>query len=135
MNYLEEAINTLSKLGPEMFTIVACIAFGYVIRLIPAIPNKWIPTFCILFAPIVYPFLTSTGRVSPDSVNPMMRIVLTGLVLGVLAFVLHDKVIWHLEKYIPGVRKILKHSDETKQFKRDAKTGAVTDLTPPTAPE
>lgn len=129
MNYLEEIINTLSKLGPEMFCIVSCIAFGYVIRLIPVIPNKWIPAFCIVFAPIVYPFLTSTGRVSPDAVNPMMRIVLTGLVLGVLAFVLHDKVIWHLEKYIPGVRKILKQSDDTKQFKKDAK-GKVDEVKP-----
>lgn len=127
MNYLEEFINTLSKLGPEMFAIVACIAFGYVVRLIPFIPNKWIPAACILFAPCVYPFLTSTGRVSPDSVNPMMRIVLTGLVLGVAAFILHDKVITHIEKYIPGLSKVLKQSDDTKQFKKDAQ-GSVSEV-------
>ena len=125
MNYLEELVNTLSKLGPEMFCVIACIAFGYVIRLIPAIPNKWIPAACILFAPVVYPFLTSPGRVSPDSVNPMMRIILTGLVLGVAAFVLHDKVITHIESKIPGLRKVLKISDDTKQFRRDAKGEAV----------
>lgn len=130
MNYLEEFINTLSKLGPEMFAIVACIAFGYVVRLIPFIPNKWIPAACILFAPCVYPFLTSTGRVSPDSVNPMMRIVLTGLVLGVAAFILHDKVIAHIEKYIPGLRKVLKQSDDTKQFRRDTKTGDAVETQP-----
>lgn len=125
MNWLEEAVNILSKLGPEMFCVVSCIAFGYVIRLIPAIPNKWIPAACILFAPLVYPFLTSPGRVSPDSVNPMMRIVLTGLVLGVSAFILHDKVISHIESKIPGLRKVLKQSDDTKQFRRDAKGAAV----------
>lgn len=125
MNYVEELINTLSKLGPEMFCVVACIAFGYVIRLIPCIPNKWIPAACILFAPCVYPFLTSFGRVSPDAVDPRVRIILTGLVLGVAAFILHDKVISHIEKYIPGFRKVLKQSDDTKQFRRDAQGEAV----------
>ena len=125
MNYLEEIVNTLSKLGPEMFCVVACIAFGYVIRLIPAIPNKWIPAACILFAPLVYPFLTSPGRVSPDSVNPLVRIILTGLVLGVGAFGLHHHVIAHIESKIPGFRKVLQRSDDTKQFRRDAKSGAV----------
>lgn len=128
MNYLEELVNTLSKLGPEMFCVVSCIAFGYVIRLIPAIPNKWIPAACILFGPMVYPFLTSFGRVSPDSVDPRVRIILTGLVLGVAAFILHDKVIAHLEKYIPGLRKVLKDSDDTKQFRRDAKTGEAIEI-------
>lgn len=130
MNYLEEAINTLSKLGPEMFCIVACIAVGYVIRLIPSIPNKWIPLACIIVAPVVYPFLTSPGRVSPDSVNPLMRIILTGLILGVLAFALHGQVLARLEKYIPGVRKILQQSDDTKQFKRDTKTGDAVETQP-----
>lgn len=129
MNYLEEAINTLSKLGPEMFCIVACIAAGYVIRIIPAIPNKWIPSVCILIAPCIYPFLTNTGRVSPDSVNPMMRIVLTGLILGVLAFAIHDQALSRLEKYIPGLRKVLQQSDDTKQFKKDAQ-GEVSEVKP-----
>lgn len=130
MNYIEELVNTLAKLGPEMFCIVACIAVGYVIRLIPAIPNKWIPAVCILFAPCVYPFLTSPGRVSPDSVNPMVRIILTGLILGVIAFALHDQVLARIEKYIPGLRKVLQTSDDTKQFRRDTKTGAVSEVEP-----
>lgn len=123
MDYLNELINTLSGLGPEMFCIVACIAVGYVVRLIPVIPNKWIPAICILVAPVIYPFLTNPGRVSPDSQMPMTRIVLTGLVLGVAAFVLHDKVIVHIERYIPGFGKAIKQADETKFLRRSASGG------------
>lgn len=120
MNYVEELVNTLSNLRPEMFCIVACIAVGYLVRITPVIPNKWIPSICIVVGAFVYPFLTSTGRVSPDSVNPLMRIVLTGLILGALSFAIHDQVLSKLERYIPGLRKVLKVSDNTKQFRKDA---------------
>lgn len=130
MNYLEEPINMLSKSGPELFCIVACIAVGYVIRLIPVISNRWIPAICILSGPATYPFLTSFGRVSPDSVDPRMRIILTGLVLGVAAFILHDKVIAHIEARIPGLGKLVKQSDDTKHFRRDTKTGDAVETQP-----
>lgn len=128
MNYIEELVNTLSKLGPEMFCIVACIAAGYVIRLIPVISNKWIPPVCILIAPCIYPFLTSFSRVSPDAVDPRMRIILTGLVLGVMAFILHDKVIAKIEDKIPGFGKALKQSDDTKFLRKS-------DIQPPPTEE
>lgn len=118
MEYLDELVKTLGKMGPEAFCIVACIAVGYVVRLIPAIPNKWIPAVCILVAPLIYPFMTSPGRVSPDSESPMVRIVMTGLILGVLAFILHDKVIAKLEDRVPFLKGLLARSDETKQFRR-----------------
>lgn len=129
MNYLEEAINTLSKLGPEMFCIVACIAVGYLVRVVPFIPNKWIPSICILAGMFIYPGLTSTGRVSPDAQIPIVRMWFTGLILGALAFAIHDQALSRLEKYIPGLRKVLRRSDDTKQFKRDHK-GEVTENKP-----
>lgn len=129
MSYVEELVNTLAKLGPEMFCIVACLSVGYAVRLIPIISNRWIPAICIIAGPTIYPFLTSPGRVSPDSQMPMMRIVFTGLILGVFAFGLHHHVIAHLESKIPGLRNVLQRSDDTKQFRRDVR-GEVTENKP-----
>ncbi len=130
MQYANELINTLSKLGPEAFCVVACIAFGYVVKLVPYISNKLIPSLCIAAGPAIYPFLTDASRVSPDSQQPIVRIVMTGLILGVVAWMIHNTVIWRVEKWLKakmeaagstryrraadGTFEIVKDSDEKK---------------------
>ncbi len=100
MEYFNEAINTLSKLGPEGFCFLACIAVGYLVKLVPWIPNKHIPWMCILSGPAIYPFLTNYGRVSPDSQHPIVRIVLTGLIISVVSWMAHYSIIWRVEKWL-----------------------------------
>ena len=129
MEYLNEVLKTLRGLGPEAFCVLSCIAFGYVIRFIPAISNRWIPAICIVFAPVVYPFLTSTSRVTPEAQEPAVRIILTGLILGVGAWVLHDKVLAHIEHKIPGLGKLLTRADaaESKRY-RKAEDGSFEEI-------
>src|SRR3990167_1605090 len=116
MDYLNDILKSIGTLGQEMLMALGCIAIGYVVRMLPGIPNKAIPYICI-FAPLfIYPFLTNPGRVSPDVQNPIVRIELTALLIGVLAWILHDKVIAHvedkLEQKFPKLMKPLVEADE-----------------------
>ncbi len=124
MSYLDELINTLGKLGPEAFCVVGCIAFGYAVKLVPYIPNKHIPWMCIASGPAIYPFLTDFSRVSPDSQQPIVRIVMTGLILGVVAWLIHNAVIWRLEQWL----KVKLQAASSKRY-RKGKDGAFEEVT------
>ena len=133
MNYINELANTLSKLGPEAFGFLLCIASGYLVKLIPWIPNKAIPVICIIAGPVWYPFLTSTGRVSPDSQHPWVRIIGTGLIIGVVAWMTHNAVIWRVENWI----KIKLQGSVSKRYRKktDGSFEEVKDNEPPTQPK
>lgn len=108
-----QIIETLSKyvlaLGPEALTVVAVIALGYIPRFVPGVPHKYIPLFCIMVGPVVYPFLGDRNKIAFETTNPVVAQVLIGLVLGVVAWATHDQVIGRLEGFIKG--KIHKRPD------------------------
>lgn len=108
---VETASKYILALGPEALTIVAIIALGYIPRFVtwekdgPESPWKgklrdFIPLFCILVGPVVYPFLGDPGKISFTTANPVVAQVLIGLVLGVLAWALHDQVISRIEALV-----------------------------------
>jgi len=99
MDYFNDILSGISKLSPEMFTIVIIIALGYIPRILP-VTNKIIPWACIIVAPFIYPLLTNPGRVSPDKKYPLLWEIGTGFLLGLLAWIAHDKAIWHLERWL-----------------------------------
>jgi len=135
MNTLEEIIAWLMNSGPELFTIMLCIVGGYVLRMIPKFPNNWIPLVCVLIGPTLYPLLTNPGRVSPDAHYPMVRIIGTGLILGVAAFILHDKLIRHVEDKLPFLKGILSRADartkesQSKRY-RKRQDGTIEEIPP-----
>jgi len=121
-DYLDDLMKSLTTLGPEALTVCVMIALGYVLRLVPKFPNAWIPVACILGAPCIYPFLTSPGRVSPDVQHPIVRIILTGFLIGFLAWILHDKVLAHIEDKVPFLKGLLARADASgsKRYRKAA---------------
>ena len=113
MDYLEDILKVITNLGPEALTVAVMIALGYVLRILPAFPNKLIPYVCIFGAPFIYPFLTNPGRVAPDVQHPIVRCVITGFLLGAVAWFSHNKVLAHIENKIPGLKGLLNRPDST----------------------
>ncbi len=109
MDYLDDILKTIASLGPEAFTIP---------RILP-ITNKVIPWVCICLAPFVYPMLTNPGRVAPDVKYPLAREIATGFLLGLLAWIAHDKAIKHFERWLVGRFG----SNGSKRYRRTAQGG------------
>lgn len=111
MDYLDDLLKSLLTLGPEMLTCLAMIALGYLLRVVPSFPNKWIPMVCILGAPILYPLLISDGQIAPTVKNPIVLKVLIGFLLGVLSWFGHDKVLSKVEDRIPFLKGLLSRAE------------------------
>ena len=98
-------------LGSAPFTVLVVIAVGYVFRLIPAFPNKWIPFFCILVGAILFPCLAH--RHSDDtSLNYYTRTVFMGMIIGLGAVGLHERFIARFEDRFPLLGKLLSAIDD-----------------------
>jgi len=102
MEYLNDIIKTIASLGPEVFTVVLVVGVSYIPRILP-VTNKVIPWLCVcVFGPAAYPMLNSPGRVSPEVRFPLLREIFTGFLLGLIAWILHDKVISRFEGWLIG---------------------------------
>lgn len=102
MDYLNDILEQIGNLKGLALVAAACFGLGYVIRLIPVIPNKWIPPVVMLAGPIIAPLIIAPGAASPDLRNPVVGIVAQGLLVSVVVHYLHEKVISHLEDWIKG---------------------------------
>jgi hypothetical protein len=87
----EEAVHTIQNLGPELFTVLACLAVGYGIRLIPFVNNNWIPAFLIFVAgPVIY-----CSVVDPDWDSfidmrwPIVKHIILGMIFGLASWIVH----------------------------------------------
>ena len=100
MDYLNDILQQISSLKGLSLVAAACFAVGYTIRLIPIIPNKWIPAFVLTSGPLIAGFLISPGTVAPDLVHPIVGIATQGLLVAVIVHYLHEKVISHLEHWV-----------------------------------
>lgn len=99
MEILKDIIDHVQTLGPEALTIGVVIALGYLFRLTPAIDNKYIPVLCVLFGPLAYILIGDSGSVRFTTKNPEVVLAMFGLLYGVIGWILHHHVIWHVEQW------------------------------------
>jgi hypothetical protein len=71
----------------------ACIAFGYVWKMIQVLPNKFIPVVVMITGAVLNPLLQ--GKL--DSVATISRIALLGFIIGFLAWLFHRLLLKKLE--------------------------------------
>lgn len=134
MNPTPEQIDTwtgwVMNCGAPVFTIIAVIAAGYVLRVIPAFPNKWIPAAGFAVGALVFPILNPHTVLTASFIT---RSITIGLLLGYVATRFHDQFIsrWEdkLKMIYPGANAVL---TETKPD--GEKTSFLTKQTPPAPP-
>jgi hypothetical protein len=95
---VRDTIDQLLAASPEMFLFFALIASGYALKAVPFLPNNYIPAVNLVVAAVVYPLLCDPGKAPPELRYPVVRYVLTGLVIFVLSWVAHAKFLKALEE-------------------------------------
>lgn len=75
---------------------VACLAYGYAIKLTPFIPNKFIPISVIMFGAAANLALAE----ATTTLQSISRSLLTGFIIGTSAWLAHYSIISKIEDMI-----------------------------------
>jgi hypothetical protein len=97
MEYLLDLIQQLHHMGPEMLLGLSMIGLSYGLRFIPVFPNVWIPAVCIFAPMFIQPLIADPSRLTNFPHYPVVRFALEGLLIGVVAWMFHNKAIKKLE--------------------------------------
>lgn len=112
-------ITKLEGLPAGALTIVVCLALGYVLKFSPAFLNSRIPLVVCVAGGLFYSFIAPTAPANPlivqESVPLSVRIrtLGIGLVLGVVSWFIHNKVLKRVEdsdwlaKWMPPLSQML----------------------------
>lgn len=90
---IKDFIDQLRNATPEMAMVVCLIALGYAFKLVPKLPNKFIPSVLLVLSVIVYPMIADNGKAPYTMRYPVVRQVMTGVVLWFVAWGIHGLVI------------------------------------------
>ena len=102
-SWLESAQVWLSKLyglPGGVLVLVSCIAFGYLLKLVPAkwFPNAGIPVAVILWG-CAFNMLMADPRADALPIRVWIgKNFLIGLIIGVIAWMIHNKIIKRFTK-------------------------------------
>lgn len=122
MDTLKTALDWITKLETlpaGLLTLVVCIALGYVLKFVPEFPNSRIPVVNLVFGALFYMFTAPYTAANPLIVQEhvpvaaRLRALGIGLVLGAVAWLIHNKVLKLIEdsdllaKVLPGVSGLL----------------------------
>jgi hypothetical protein len=107
MDFVSDLFSQLTALGPEMLVALIVIVLGYVLRFIPAVPNRFIPLACIVLGGILYPLLAPLPKADLAVRHPMTRLALIGILIGFLAWIGHNKFLKPIEDKVPFLKGLL----------------------------
>jgi hypothetical protein len=103
MNSIETALDQATTLLEKLYglpaialVLVSCIFLGYILRVITIFPNKGIPLAVILWGGVFFPAIADATSNFPFRVW-LIRNLLMGLMIGVVAWLLHNQVLSRLE--------------------------------------
>lgn len=94
---ITDALQSLEGAPAISMVLIACLAFGYLLKVIPSFPNKAIPMAAILFGALLYPIIADANNEIPLRVW-LVRNTLIGLVIGVVAWTTHRLILSKLEE-------------------------------------
>ena len=110
---IADSTNWLMNCGAPVFTIVAVIIAGYVLRVIPFYSNNLIPLAGLIVGAIVFPILNPHTALTAAFVT---RSIIIGVALGYVATRFHDQIIsgWEdkLTAKFPAANKVLTETND-----------------------
>jgi hypothetical protein len=115
LQIINDALTQLLKLTPEALLGLFIIACGYVLRGIKWLDNRWIPLVCCVLGGSLYPFIAKQASADPDLAHPYVRLVMIGFLIGLLAWVFHEKILSRIEDRIPGLRTWLERGEPPQE--------------------
>lgn len=117
LNNIATWVSLVFNLSPAVFTVFAVIVAGYVLRVFPKFPNRWIPAACVIVGEFVF-CVEDERDPTMSTLRFYTRATFIGATLGFAAWAMHDKFIKQWEDRIPWLGKLLTTSDGTKQYTR-----------------
>lgn len=102
-NLIQDIATQLISLSPELLVIVALNALGYACGKL--IPGKYIPLCVVLSGAGIYPMVAKVGEVDPTVRNPIVTLILRGVLLGLLAWLVHAKFLSKIEEWIAAKKE------------------------------
>ena len=118
LRILQDVFIQLKSAKAEMVVCVVVIAFGYVLKTIPFVNNRFIPSICIGIATITYPLIADESGAAPYSMRyPMVRQLMIGFMIGFTAWMVHRAFLknW-IDRYLP---QSTDKKGDTKFFPKD----------------
>ena len=112
---IKDFINQLLSATPEMISVFCLIALGYGLKLVPQLPNKFIPTILLIIAIGCYPLIADNGKAPYTMRFPIVRQMMMAVVLWFIAWGVHGVILkrW-LDKLMPK-----NGTGDTKFFPKD----------------
>lgn len=95
MEYLQDILNQILQLKGAALVGIVLMVLGYILKLVPQVPNGVIPAVVIVGGCVLNPLLSPTpqGDVAYYIRNGVTVDVLHGFLIGAAAWFVHDKVL------------------------------------------
>jgi hypothetical protein len=119
---LRDFVIQLQSAKAEMILCFLVIAFGYLLKTLPFVPNRFIPSICMTVSTVTYPLILDTSSAAPYQMRyPIVRQAIIGFLIGFVAWAFHRAFLknW-LDKRFPqsvdkkGDTKFFPKPDEPK---------------------
>jgi peptidoglycan/LPS O-acetylase OafA/YrhL len=108
---LTDLVSWAMNLGAAPFTVLAVVAFCYILRLVPFFPNRWIPISCVVIGTVMFPILAH-HHTDDTTFAFLVRTIFMGAIIGAGAWVFHNKLIKQIEDKIPLLGAALSATQE-----------------------
>jgi hypothetical protein len=127
MESIDKAIailNQLYGLPAAALVFCSCIVVGYILRFIKSFPNNGIPVVAILWGGLVMSLIADSRATTMPLRVWIVRNILVGMVIGMLAWIVHKAVLSKLEDWIASK---FAWTSETTFFKKTDQTPVPTE--------
>lgn len=120
MDYLNDLLQWLDKiqgLSAGALVLFSAIVVGYALRFIKAFPNQGIPVVVILWSAVAMLIIADPRATTMPARVWTMRNLLAGLILGLVAWLLHNIVLSRFEDWLASKFPDLGNTDFFKRKK------------------
>jgi len=116
LNDLLQWLDKIQGLSAGALVLLSCVVLGYVLRFIKKFPNDGIPVVVILWGAVAMLMLADPRATSMPARVWTLRNLIIGLVIGLLAWFIHNFALKKLEDFIAS--KFPDRSSDTTFFNK-----------------
>lgn len=109
----QRIVDAISGWPGWLLVAAAALAIGYALRNWKTFPNQLIPGFIMFFTSAVYPVLQGGEPGEPGWIKWTMKNALIGLLIGFIAWRVHNQGLKRLEKRYPWLKFLIPERNTT----------------------
>lgn len=106
MEYITDLLGQLLNAKVEVIAMLGVLCVGYAIRMLPFVPNKYIPLICFVVGTCAYAFLKPTSDVPQTTAHPVLWKCIVGFIISFATWALHKAAIKPIEEKFPWLKSL-----------------------------